>query len=205
MLVVVGGHSRNIGKTSVMSSIIRHTNQMQWAAVKITQFGHGKCAKGGDCECAGTQHAYSLSEESVATSKDSGRYLGAGAAKAYWLRTRQGNLGHALPVLKRLMSSNANVICESNSLIAYFVPDLYIMVLDGRVEDIKDSARRYFDRANAFAVVEGGDDQWPWEGVPKRFLEGKPRFVVRPPDYDSAELSQWVLQTYNKSATQIIS
>ena len=102
MLVVVGGHSRNIGKTSVMSSIIRHTTQMQWAAVKITQFGHGKCAKGGDCECAGTQHAYSLTEEPAASSKDSGRYLGAGALKAYWLRTRQGNLGHALPVLKKL-------------------------------------------------------------------------------------------------------
>ena len=202
MLVVVGGHSRNIGKTSVMASIIRRTSEMQWAAVKITQFGHGKCAKGGDCECAGTQHAYSLTEEPAASSKDSGRYLGAGALKAYWLRTRQGNLGHALPVLKKLMSANANVICESNSLLAYFVPDVYVMVLDGRVEDIKDSARRYFDRANAFAIVEDGEGKWPWDGVPRRWLEGKPQFAIRPPEYDNVALGEWVLKMQRAEVKQ---
>ena len=110
MLVVVGGHSRNIGKTSVMSSFIRRTAGKQWAAVKITQFGHGKCAAGGDCECAGTDHVYSITEETAASPKDSGRYLEAGASKAYWLRTRQGNLGHALPALKKILAENTNII-----------------------------------------------------------------------------------------------
>ena len=194
MLVVVGGHSRNIGKTSVMASIIRMTSRMQWAAVKITQFGHGKCASGGECECAGSRHPFSITEETAASSKDSGRYLAAGAAKAYWLRTRQGNLGHGLPALKRILAANENVICESNSLLGFFTPDLYVMVLDGRIADMKDSARRYFDRADVFAVVEGSERAWPWEGIPERWMEGKPRFVVRPPDYENAELGQWVLE-----------
>ena len=192
MLVVDGGHSRNIGNTSVMASIISMTRGRQWAAVKITQFGHGKCAAGGDCECAGTDHMYSITEETAASPKDSGRYLGAGAAKAYWLRTRQGNLGYALPALNRIMAENTNVICESNSLLAYFVPDVYVMVLDGRVADIKDSARRHFDRANAYVMVSGGEADWPWEGIPERWLKSKPRFVVSAPLYESRELGDWV-------------
>ena len=192
MLVVVGGHSRNIGKTSVMASIISMTAGKQWAAVKITQFGHGKCAAGGDCECAGTDHIYSITEETSVSPKDSGRYLEAGAAKAYWLRTRQGNLGHALPALKKILAENTNIICESNSLLAYFVPDIYIMVLDGRVEDMKDSARRHFDRANAYVMVSGGEADWPWEGIPKRWLNAKPSFLVSPPLYSNQELGALV-------------
>ncbi len=45
MLVVVGGNSRNIGKTSVAASIIRGTVELGWTALKITQYGHGRCAK----------------------------------------------------------------------------------------------------------------------------------------------------------------
>ena len=192
MLVVVGGHSRNIGKTSVMASIIRMTAGRKWAAVKITQYGHGKCAAGGDCECAGGDHLYAITEETAASPKDSGRYLEAGAARAFWLRTRQGDLGHALPALKKILAENANVICESNSLLAYFVPDIYIMVLDGRVEDMKDSARRHFDRANAYVMVSGGEGDWPWEGIPKRWVKDKACFVVSPPQYESHELGVWV-------------
>src|SRR6266568_4565110 len=38
-VVVVGGHSRNIGKTSVMVSLIRGLESLAWTAVKITQYG----------------------------------------------------------------------------------------------------------------------------------------------------------------------
>ena len=34
MLVVVGGHSRNIGKTSVVAGIIRKLHHWKWTAVK---------------------------------------------------------------------------------------------------------------------------------------------------------------------------
>lgn len=192
MLVVVGGNSRNIGKTSVAASIIRGTVQLGWTALKITQYGHGRCANGGDCECAGQRHRYALTEEKVATSKDSGRFLGAGALKAYWLRTEQQQLGNALPVLKTIFAENENVICESNSLLRFFKPDAYVMVLDGRVEDMKQSARLYFDRADAYALVADGAAEWPWDGLQQRMVEGKPHFLVRHPDYASIELSTWI-------------
>ena len=47
MLVVVGGHSRNIGKTSVVAGLIRKLRDRKWTAVKITQYGHGVCSHHG--------------------------------------------------------------------------------------------------------------------------------------------------------------
>ena len=43
MLVVVGGHSRNLGKTSVTAGLIRKLRDRQWTALKITQYGNSVC------------------------------------------------------------------------------------------------------------------------------------------------------------------
>ena len=52
-LVVIGGHSRNVGKTSVVAGIIAALREYQWTAMKITQYGHGICSKNGkQCHCA---------------------------------------------------------------------------------------------------------------------------------------------------------
>jgi hypothetical protein len=40
MVVVVGGHSRNIGKTSVICGIIRALTSWNWTAIKITPHAH---------------------------------------------------------------------------------------------------------------------------------------------------------------------
>ena len=43
-IVVVGGHSRNVGKTSVVAGLIAALPEFHFAAMKITQYGHGICA-----------------------------------------------------------------------------------------------------------------------------------------------------------------
>ena len=42
-IVVVGGNSREIGKTSVVVGLIRALRHRNWTAIKLTQFGHGIC------------------------------------------------------------------------------------------------------------------------------------------------------------------
>ena len=46
-LVMVGGHARNVGKTSVVAGIIAGLREFNWTAAKITQFGHGVCSVNG--------------------------------------------------------------------------------------------------------------------------------------------------------------
>ena len=43
-IVVIGGHSRSVGKTSLVAELIAALPEMQWTAAKITQFGHGFCS-----------------------------------------------------------------------------------------------------------------------------------------------------------------
>ena len=63
-IVVVGGHTRNIGKTSVVAGLIAALPQRRWTAIKITQFGHGVCSANGEpCDCETADHTIAISEE----------------------------------------------------------------------------------------------------------------------------------------------
>ncbi len=155
MILVVGGHSRNIGKTSVVSNLIGALPAYGWTAMKITQFGHGVCSSNGeDCECAtDADHPFALTRETDRVSgTDTSRYLAAGARESLWLRTRAGELGFALPALRRVLDRSPHVIIESNSVIQFVRPDAYLVVLDPSTADFKPSSRRYLDRADAFLV-----------------------------------------------------
>lgn len=196
MLVVVGGHSRNIGKTSVVAGIIRALPEARWTAMKITQYGHGVCGHSGEvCGCrTDPAHPFQLSEERDPNASDSGRFLEAGAVRSYWLRTALGQLGHAVETIRRIIGESEHTIVESNSLLQFFRPDLYLPVLHYEVEDWKDSARLYVERADALVVSGGNPSRIVWRGVPTRWLERKPVFPVSPPDFVTPELVRFVAQ-----------
>jgi hypothetical protein len=193
VLVVVGGHSRNIGKTSVAAGIISAIPQAEWTAVKITQHGHGICSEvGTPCDCAiETTHPFAITEEAGPGSTDSGRFKAAGAAHSYWLRTRAGELGHAMGEVRRLLAQSANTILESNSVLNFLRADLYLFVLDYAVRDVKDSARRFLKQADAL-VITGGAHSGSLPQVPERWLSGKPVFPVNAPEYASSLLTDFV-------------
>lgn len=193
MLIAVGGHSRNVGKTSVMCGIIAAIPEAKWQAIKITQHGHQVCSEhGAPCGCAPADpsHPFALDAQLVTDATDSGRYLAAGAERAYWLRTAQDQLGHAVPELRRLLSEAENTIVESNSVLRYFQPALYISVLDFTNADLKDSARLFMNRADAYVVQGPLHASWP--GIPERWFREKPCFEARPPEYVPAELARFV-------------
>src|SRR3954471_861598 len=118
MLVVVGGHSRNIGKTSVVAGLIRRLRDRQWTALKITQYGNTVCSHHeGPCGCEPESgEAVELSEEYEASKTDTGRFLGAGAARSFWLRVPSGDLPHSAGIVHRVLGQSENAIVESNSV-----------------------------------------------------------------------------------------
>jgi len=158
-LVMIGGHTRNIGKTSVVEGVIRATNDLDWTAVKITQFGHGVCT--GDCEscsCADNVDQFSITEEiDRDTGSDTSRFLAAGARRSLWVRTRQGELHTAVPSFKKEIERDDFVIVESNSLRRFIKPDVYLQVFDPSKADFKLSAQQFFDMSDAYIVVIGSD------------------------------------------------
>ena len=201
MLVVVGGHSRNIGKTSVVSGLIRKLRDRRWIAVKITQYGHGVCSdEGKSCECAPAdpEHPFALSEEYEPGKTDTGRYLAAGAERAFWLRTPAGELPRAAETVRKILAQGENVIVESNSILELVQPDVFLMLLDFGCEDFKPSSLRFLDRADAFLVLDRGINAPLWAGIAEGLWDGKPQFLIKPPRYVTPEVAAFVAGSSRK-------
>src|SRR5579864_4140166 len=161
--VVIGGHSRSVGKTSVVAGLIAALPEFNWTAVKITQYGHGICsANGAACDCATGDHSWAISEERDRSGEsDTSRFLVAGARRIYWVRTEQGRLAEAMPALRQRLQGARNVIIESNSVLKFVSPDLYLTILDPNNADFKNSAREFLDRADAVVLhAQPGVPAW---------------------------------------------
>jgi hypothetical protein len=192
-LIVIGGHSRNVGKTSVVAGLISALPEFEWTAAKITQYGHGICsANGAACDCATGDHSWAISEERDRSGEtDTSRFLIAGAERVYWVRTEQGRLAEAMPALRKRLEGARNVIMESNSVMKFLRPDLYLTVLDPATADFKNSAREFLDRADA-VIVHDEVSESAWQSVSLKPVAGQPVFLIRPPIYLTPELVAYV-------------
>jgi len=202
---VIGGHSRSVGKTSVVAGLITALREYDWTAVKITQYGHGVCsANGAPCDCATTDHAWAISEEKDRSGEsDTSRFLLAGAARSLWVRTEQGRLAEAMPVLRKRLERSCNVILESNSVLKFMRPDLYLTVLDPANEDFKNSAQEFLDRAGAVILhdrLKAGVAAW--HGISLKPVTGRPVFRIEPPPYVTAEIVEFVRSRIRARVTE---
>ena len=192
-VVVIGGHSRSVGKTSVVAGLISALPEFNWTAVKITQYGHGICSANGEaCDCATADHSWAISEDRDRSGEsDTSRFLVAGAVQALWVRTEQGRLAEAMPALRRRLEGARNVIIESNSVLKFLRPDLYLTVLDPSTADFKNSAREFLDRADAVILhqVSGGA---AWQAVSLKPVADRPIFRITPPQYVTPEIVHFV-------------
>ena len=192
-LVVIGGHSRSVGKTSVVAGLISALHEFGWTAVKITQYGHGICSANGEaCDCATADHSWAISEELDRSGEsDTSRFLVAGAQRALWVRTEQGRLAEAMPELRSRIGDAGNVIIESNSVLKFLRPDLYLTVLDPANADFKNSAREFLDRADAVILHDGAGGA-AWQAVSLKPVERRPIFRIAPPEYVTPEIVEFV-------------
>lgn len=207
-MIVIGGHTRSIGKTQLVCDVIRAFPRVAWIAGKITQYGHGVCARNGEnCDCAPDEHISAFDWEKYAnTGTDSARFLEAGAKRSFWLRTKQGYLAEGLPLLRDALKKVASdhgpvisevsqpqntadhgtpiaLILESNSLMQFVKPSLYFAVIDPLKDDFKESAQMALDRAHAL-VLRGtiGGDAPPaplWMELPSQLMREKPSVLQR--------------------------
>jgi hypothetical protein len=193
-IIVIGGHSRSVGKTSVVAGLIAALPEFHWTAVKITQYGHGICSANGQaCDCATGDHSWAVTEEKNRSGdSDTSRYLAAGAVRAWWVRTEQGRLAEAMPRVRELLAASENIILESNSVLKFLRPDLYLTVLDPSTADFKKSAREFLDRAGAIILHDAPNGAATWSGVSLKPVEGKRVFRIAPPPYVTPEIVEFV-------------
>jgi hypothetical protein len=196
-IVVIGGHSRSVGKTSVVAGLIAALPAYHWTALKITQYGHGVCSLNGEsCHCATDDHTWAISEEKDRSGEsDTSRFLVAGAVRSLWVRTEQGRLAEAIPTIRRRLAESENVILESNSILKFVRPDLYLTVLDPATADFKRSAQEFLDQADAVilhAPQATDSGKAAWTGISLKPVANRPIFEIRPPEYVTPEMVEFV-------------
>ena len=203
-IVVIGGHSRSVGKTSVVAGLISALPEFEWTAVKITQYGHGVCSANGEaCACATPDHAWAITEERDRSGdSDTSRFLLAGAKQSLWARTEQGRLAEAMPTLRHRLEGACNVIIESNSVLKFLRPDLYLTVLDPETADFKKSAQQFLDRADAVILHESSAAA-AWQSVSLKPVAARPTFHITPPKYVTQEIADFVRARLKDRIAQI--
>ncbi len=220
-MVVVGGNSRDIGKTSVVAGIIRALPHRDWLAIKLTQFGTGgKSSEAREHGHTANDSAFAIREEQDRSGEtDTSRFLLAGAQRALWITAPAGTLDAAMAELRREIERARNVIVESNSILRFYEPNVYMTLLDPSTKDFKASAREFLERADALLVLgsqlktvvetgpQSGEDPrrekrspWlpgllttsPWDGVSLDVLRRKPVFPVGPEHWVAPEIVDFV-------------
>jgi hypothetical protein len=197
-LVVVGGQSRHVGKTSVVAGLISAMPERGWTAAKITQDPHGAFAVA-DADVSASILIHE--ERDRAGESDSSRYLAAGAQSAFWVRIRHDRIAQAMPSLLQHLKMPENLILESNRALEFLNPQVSLMVVDYGSLEVKPSAQDLLHRVHAIvkreAARETGLPPPPW--IAKN-LRGRPIFSMQPPRYVNDELVDFVRQRLNHAA-----
>jgi hypothetical protein len=107
------------------------------------------------------------------------------------VRTEQGKLAEAIPTLRNRLEGARNVIIESNSVLKFLRPDLYLTILDPATADFKTSAREFLDRADAIILHEH-DGATGWNGVSLKPVANRPVFRIAPPPFVTPQIVEFV-------------
>jgi len=171
---------RGVGKTSVVCGLIAALGERQWTAVKLS--AHGQ-----------TVGVEVREEANAGSGTDSARYLAAGAVRSFYISAPVGGLWRAVPQLLDILAEAQNAVVESASVLEYLRPEIALAVIDPAAKEMKESLRRVCGQIDA--VVTAGSA--PLECALEE-LRSKPRFVIRPPEYCSAELTAFVRDALGK-------
>ena len=184
-VVVIGGHSRSVGKTSVVAGLIAALSDYPMdraedhAVRPRSVFSQRRILP-----LRHRRPLWAISEEKDRSGdSDTSRFLVAGAVRALWVRTEQGRLAEAIPTIRRRLAESENVILESNSILKFVRPDLYLTVLDPATADFKRSAQEFLDRADAVVLHAPKKVGWRqarlWTGISLKPVAGRPIFEIR--------------------------
>lgn len=167
-ILVIGGSGRNVGKTTVICSLIRELVDFGWTAIKVSAHSH--------------RPEPVWEEDTAGQGSDTARYLAAGARRALLVSAPDG--GTPTGEIRAAIGSDVNVILESNRIVDYLQPDLALAII-GSEDDIKPSFASFLRRADAVLVgVE-------WNAASANLL-AMPVFRLRGFDRVSPELIAWV-------------
>jgi len=155
-LLLIGGASRNVGKTTFSCSVINHfSKKTEIIGVKIKtvykndSFFHGKnnFPDGSD---------YQIIEEfDTESNEDTAKMLNNGAKRVFRIRTKIDFIEKAYLELIENIGYNSIIISESNSLRTSFQPGVFLLIKHLHLSEIKPSAKKMENLADKIIFSDG--------------------------------------------------
>ena len=96
-----------------------------------------------------------------------------------------------MPRVRQILGVSENTIIESNSVMRFIKPDVYLTVLDPQTADFKTSAQTFLDRADA-VLLHSNSTRPAWERISLKPVINRPLFAVEPPQYVTPEVTEFV-------------
>ena len=155
-LLLIGGSSRNVGKTTFAVKIIeKFAREHQIVGLKIKtvyvgdDFFHGK-------DRSPLTSDYRLVEEMNSSSnEDTAKMLKAGAKRAFKLKVKSDAILQAFESFKGLLKKPNLIVCESNSLRWVINPAIYLLIKQKGDENMKPSAIELEKYADKIVYTDG--------------------------------------------------
>ncbi|MBE0584807.1 MAG: hypothetical protein IH612_13755 [Desulfofustis sp.] len=153
-LLIVGGSGRNVGKTEFVCRLIQKVaTRHEVFALKVSAvFPDEKPFHGDHTEDAA--NGYLFEETSRDKEKDTSRMLRAGARRVFYLRSGDDGILQGFTAFKRQVPPDAVIVCESNSLVRFVNPGLFILVKAER-GSVKARVHSLLDRADMVVISRG--------------------------------------------------
>ncbi len=174
-LIIVGGHSRHVGKTTLVARILDALRPAPWTAIKVSSHSHRPRAGRGD----------------TGAEAQASRYLLAGAVRALLVRAADEAIAETAAEVRRLIAAGENVIVESNRLAACCRADAVLFVVAPDVADWKGSSDGCVERAHALVISGRASSTGPEHPRLRDQSPPLPRFRVAP-ESPGGELREWL-------------
>lgn len=142
-MIMIGGNSRNSGKTTIACNCIaRLAATHEVIGLKVTSVRPGEENMHGD-HTENTTGNYTVFEETnPETTKDTSKMLKAGATHVYYIRVEEIFMQQAILHFLSKYINKQLIVCESRSLRGIITPGLFLMMMrlpeEGKLKEISD-------------------------------------------------------------------
>ncbi len=148
-MVMIGGNSRNAGKTTLACNIIRKLSTIdEVIALKVTSIRPGESDMHGH-HSDELFSGFSITEElNPDTHKDTSAMLQAGASKVFYICTEDTFAEQAIQSFLITYNFNQPLVCESRSLRRVLIPGLFLMMMRDPVAGSAKDISKYIGQAD---------------------------------------------------------
>ena len=190
-IVVIGGSTKDIGKTALVCAVIAALNDFGWTAVKITAHRYAR-EDSLSRQLSEIIDPIIREETAAGADTDTARYLAAGARRAL-LITRNGA---QVPIdeIRTALGQDRNIIFESNRVMDVLEPDVCLALTGGEGSETKPSFAKLLHKADALVSVGTREIEMPQN------LRRIPRFHLQSLDRLTPEMAEWLRKRVRAAA-----